>query len=149
VSHYYSRNIILTHKPRFMLIIFWCFYNASLPSWIQNSNQRWMWSSNLWHKMHLGLSPQLGYSPTGHAKCLQIFYVKRGHISRTLCNKWGHHTTQPFCLCILCIWISPCFIVIITVMAMLQSSHLPWELMKVIPWKGHYSPQFTLKHYVL
>jgi len=53
----------------------------------------------------LDLHPWLGCSLIGRDKCFQ-FSVKRGHISRTLCNKWGHHITHHFCSCILCIWIS-------------------------------------------
>jgi hypothetical protein len=33
-----------------------------------------------------------------------------------------------------------CFIVIVTMMAMSQSSHLPWEFVNVILWEGHYLP---------
>jgi hypothetical protein len=66
--------------------------------------------------VHLGPSPQLNYSLSGHGECFQIFDVKRGHISRTLCNRWKHHTTHPLCSCILCIWIFPCSIVIVTMM---------------------------------
>ncbi len=139
LPHYYKRNIIWTHKLHFMPLILQCFYNTFLPSPIQNSNQRWMWNSNLWHKMHLGPSLQLGYFPAKHGECFQISDVERGHISKTLCNKWGHHIIHPLCLWILCIWISPCFIITIIVTAMLQSSHFPWELMKVIPWEDHYS----------
>jgi hypothetical protein len=32
-----------------------------------------------------------------------------------------------------------CFTVIIIVKAMLESSHMPYGLIKVIPWEGHYS----------
>jgi hypothetical protein len=63
-----------------------------------------MWSNNPWHHVHLGLSPWLGCSPFKHGECFQ-FGVKRGHFSRTLCNKWGQHTTCPLCSYILCIWI--------------------------------------------
>ncbi len=45
LSHCYSRNIILTHKPRFMPPILRC-CNTFFPSPIQNNNQRWMWSNN-------------------------------------------------------------------------------------------------------
>jgi len=34
-------------------------------------------------------------------------------------------------------------------MVMSQSSHLPWELVKMILWEGHYLPLLTLGHYVL
>jgi hypothetical protein len=33
---------------------------------------------------------------------------------------------------------SPCFTIIIIMKAMSQSSFLPWELVKVILWEGHY-----------
>ncbi len=47
----------------------------------------------------------IGGSSIRCGKCFQ-FGVKRSHISRTSCNKWIHHTTHPFCSCILCIWVS-------------------------------------------
>jgi hypothetical protein len=92
MSHCYSADMILIHKPHFMPLILWCFCNTSPPSLIQNNNQGWMWSGNMWHKMHLDLSFQLDYFLVGHGD------VKRGHILRTLCNKWGHHITHPFYL---------------------------------------------------
>jgi hypothetical protein len=47
----------------------------------------------------------MGCSSIGHSKCFQ-FSVKMVHISKDLCNKWGHHITHPLCLCILCIEVS-------------------------------------------
>jgi hypothetical protein len=49
--------------------------------------------------MHPGLSPRLGCFSTKCDKCFQ-FSVKRGHISRILCNKWRDHIIHPLCLCI-------------------------------------------------
>jgi hypothetical protein len=45
--------------------------------------------------MHLGSLPQLGCFLMNHRECLQ-FNIKRGHISKTSCNMWGHHTIVPF-----------------------------------------------------
>jgi hypothetical protein len=64
-----------------------------------------MWRNNPWHQVHLRLSPWLSCFPIKHGECLQ-FGVKQGHISKTLCSKWRHHTTCPLCSYILCIWIS-------------------------------------------
>jgi len=45
--------------------------------------------------VHLGHSHQLGYSLARCGKHFQ-FGVKRGHISKTLCSKWGHIFTTLF-----------------------------------------------------
>jgi hypothetical protein len=102
-SHYHKGNVILIHKSHFMPSILWCLCNTFLFTLIMSNNQRWMWNNNLWHQMHLGpLVPWLGCSLIGHCKCFQ-FSDKKGHISRTSCNKWGYHTIYTLCLCILCI----------------------------------------------
>ncbi len=49
--------------------------------------------------MHLRLSFQLGCSLARRGKHIQ-YNVKRGHILKTLCSKWGHHTIHPLCSCI-------------------------------------------------
>jgi len=54
------------------------------------------------------------------------------------CNRWGYHTTHPFCWCVLCVWVSLVFIVTVIVKSRSRSSHLPWKLVKMIPWEGHY-----------
>jgi hypothetical protein len=56
-------------------------------------------------KCTLDLHPDWGCFFAKHGKRFQ-FGVKSGHISKTSCNKWKHHTTHPLCLCILCIWVS-------------------------------------------
>jgi len=63
------------------------------------------WNSNLQHQMHLRPSFWRSCPLTRCGKCFK-FYVKKGHISKTLCNKWKHHTIHPFCSCILCILVS-------------------------------------------
>jgi hypothetical protein len=105
LSHYYEGNIVSTHKTHFMLSISLCLCNTFLSTLIQNSNQGWMWNNNPWHQLHLGPSPRLCCFSIGCGKCFQ-FGVKGGHISRTSCNRWGHHIIHPFCLCIRCIWMS-------------------------------------------
>jgi hypothetical protein len=99
-------NIVLTHKWGFMLLILQCLCNTFIPTRNLSSNQGWMWSNNSWYQVHFGLSPQLGWSLARCGKCFQ-FDVKRGYIiSKTLCNRWGHHIIYLFCLCILWFWIS-------------------------------------------
>jgi hypothetical protein len=48
LSHCYSINIILVHKPHFMPLNSRCICNTFLPSSIRNSNQGWMWNNNGW-----------------------------------------------------------------------------------------------------
>jgi len=52
-------------------------------------------------------SPSLGCSLVGCCECFQ-FGVKKGHISRTLCSRWGHYTTYPF-ICAFYAFESPLF----------------------------------------
>jgi len=137
LSHCPRGNITSIHKPHFMLSIY-VKPNTFFLTPIWSYNQRWMWTNNLCCQMHLGLSPQLVCYPITRCKCLQ-FGVQRGHISKTSCNMWGHHTIHPLCSCISCTSL-PYFTIIIIVKAMSWSSHLPWEFVKVIFWDGHYSP---------
>jgi len=44
--------------------------------------------------MHLGLSPQLGYSSTGGAKCFQ-FNVKRGHFNNFVQQVGTSYNSSP------------------------------------------------------
>ncbi len=98
-SHYCGGNVVSIHNPHFMHSILWCFCNTFFPTPIWCYKQGWMWSSNSWHLMHFGASSQLGCFLVGCGECLQ-FGVKRGHILKTLCSRWGHHITHPLCSCI-------------------------------------------------
>jgi hypothetical protein len=93
--------------------------------------------------MHPRPSPQLNCSSTKHGKHLR-FNVKKSHISKTSCNMWGHHTTHPFCFMHYMHSRLFYFIVIVIMKVMSQSSHLPWELVKVILWGG---ALFVLAHF--
>jgi hypothetical protein len=103
-----GKNIVSTHKSRFMPSISWCLNNTFLLVAIQSNNQGSMWSDNSRHHAHHEPSPGLGCFSIGCGKCLQLS-VKKCHILKFSCCKWGHHTTYPCCSCILCIWISLVF----------------------------------------
>jgi hypothetical protein len=132
-SHCHGENIISIHKPRFMLSIY-VKPNTFFLTQIWSCNQGWMWTNNLCHQVHLGLSLQLGCYPIARCKCLQ-FDLQRGHISKTSCNMWGCHTRHPLYSCILCTNLSY-FTITIFVKVMSRSSRWPWEFIKVIPWDG-------------
>ncbi len=88
--------------------------------------------------MHLGPSPWLGCCSTRCGNRLQ-FSVKKGHISKTSCNKWGYHKNSSPLFVHSMHSSFLCFIVIVIVKVMSQSSHLPWGLLKMILGGGHYS----------
>jgi hypothetical protein len=52
--HYHKGKVVLIHKSHFMPLILRCFCNTFIFTLIWSNNQGWMWSSNLWHQMHLG-----------------------------------------------------------------------------------------------
>ncbi len=87
-------NIVSIHNLCFMPLILWCLCNTFFLTQIWNYNQGHMWSCDPWYQVHFGPSPWLNDSSIRHGECLQ-FLVKRSHILKTSCNRWGHHTTHP------------------------------------------------------
>ncbi len=85
-------------------------------------------NSNARHQVHPKPSPWLSCSLARCGKHFQ-FSVKKGHISKIVCSKWGHYTTLFLHFLHLNV---PYFTIIIIVKAMSQSSHLPWEPIKAI-----------------
>jgi hypothetical protein len=115
LPHCHRGKVVSIHKLHFMFSISWHLCNTFLPTPIQSSNQRWMWNSNPWHQVHLGPSPRLGCFPTRH--CFHAFNsMSRGVIFQECATNEDIINLFPLFVHFMRLNL-PCFIVIVTVMA--------------------------------